>query len=158
MKPIKYYLFCSVIILLIAGCKDNIQSSIPNFPVYLELNLTSTYPIFKNSVNQCLLFERKEGLPETYYIGYGGILVCTGMNFDDSGNIIYYAFDMACPYEVKQTVRVYPNGDGEVICKTCGSVFDIRFGNGNPTSGPAKEMLKSYRASLVGDVLYVSPK
>jgi hypothetical protein len=120
------------------------------------LNLTSTYPTFKNSTNQYLFFETKRF--ETDRIGFGGILVCSGIGFDDYGNTLYYAFDMACPYEVKRDIRVYPaeNELGKVACEECGSVYDVGFGFGIPTSGPSKEALKRYRASLSGDILHIS--
>jgi nitrite reductase/ring-hydroxylating ferredoxin subunit len=112
--------------------------------------LTSTYPNFKNSINQFLLFKIGDILPENYYLGFGGIIVCTG--FDGE----YYAFDMCCPYEVKRTVLVYPNDIGQAVCKTCGSTFDIVNGSGVLLSGPSKEFLKKYRTSLSGDnILYV---
>lgn len=136
--------------LLLASCNDNIRSSIPDYPVYLDLNLTTTYPTFKNNINESLIF--KQRIFETDRIGFGGILVYVG--FD--GN--YYAFDMACPYEAKQTVRVYPNDVGQAVCEKCGSVFDIGYGIGNPSSGPAKEVLKRYRTSLSGDNLIISPQ
>ncbi|MDO9152516.1 MAG: hypothetical protein Q7U47_02205 [Paludibacter sp.] len=131
-----------------SGCYDNVISSIPDYPVRLQLNLTTTYPTFRNSVNQYLLFEKR--ILATDYIGFGGILVYTG--FDGE----YYAFDMACPYEAKNDIKVYPNDLGQAVCKKCGTVFDIDSGVGNPSSGPAKEVLKRYRTSLSGDVLYIS--
>ena len=131
-----------------SSCYDNVISSIPDYPVRLQLNLTTTYPTFKNSVNQYLLFEKR--IFETDMIGFGGILVYTG--FDGE----YYAFDMACPYESKSTIKVFPNDVGQAVCKECGSVYDIGYGIGNPSSGPADEVLKRYKTSISGDVLYIS--
>jgi len=147
MKPLYRYLVL-FLALPFAGCNDNIQSSIPDYPVYLELNLTSTYPTFRNSYNKSLTFIK--GVTLTDRVGYGGILAYTG--FDGS----YYAFDMACPYEAKQSIRVHPNDIGQAVCEKCGSVFDIGYGIGNPSSGPAKEVLKRYHASLSGDILYIT--
>jgi nitrite reductase/ring-hydroxylating ferredoxin subunit len=147
-----YSVLISFLAFFIASCDDNYQSSIPDFPVNLPLNLTSTYPTFKNSNNQFLLFEnsKNKSYPLGQYVGYGGILVYTG--FDGE----YYAFDMSCPYEAKQTTRVHPNDIGQAICDSCHSVFDLGYGIGNPSTGPAKEVLKKYRAILNGDVLYIS--
>ncbi len=131
----------------VSGCNDNYISSIPNFPVYLELNLITTYPIFRNSFNKTLIFTKP--ITAIDRVGYGGVLVCTG--FDGQ----YYAFDMSCPYEHSTNTRVYPNGLGQVVCEGCGSVFNIGYGIGDPASGKAKEILKRYRASISGDVLYV---
>jgi hypothetical protein len=131
----------------LSGCNDNYVSSIPDYPVNLKLNLTTTYPTFKNSYNQYLLFEKR--VLETDRIGYGGIMVYTG--FDGT----YYAWDMACPYEADKDIKVHPNELGQAICDSCKSVFELGFGVGNPSSGPAKEVLKKYKTSLSGDVLYV---
>lgn len=144
----KYYLIIMILALILASCNDNIQSSIPDFPVYMELNLTTTYPTFKNSYLKSMSFTK--GVTVTDRIGFSGILVCTG--FDGE----YSAFDMCCPYEAKQNTRVHPNNIGQAICDSCGTVFDIGYGNGNPLSGKAKEYLKKYKASLSGDVLYIT--
>lgn len=151
----KYYFFALLLALILASCNDNIRSSIPDYPVYLELNLTSTYPTFKNSVNQFLVFKNRDRLPDNNSIGFGGVIVFSDY---DSGNSIYYAFDMACPYEVKSDVKVFPDVTGlpYVVCEKCGSVFNVSYGYGNPISGPAKEFLKRYRATLSGDVLYIN--
>ena len=146
----KYYLLCFLLPLFLVSCNDNVISSIPDYPVYLDLSLTTTYPTFRNSFNQYLVF--KKAVLVTDRIGYGGILVYSG--FD--GN--YYAFDLSCPYEAKQNILVVPNGIGQAICQGCGSVFDISYGIGNPISGKAKQALKRYKTSLSGDVLYVLSK
>jgi|GEM_PF-1059419 len=122
-------------------------SKIPNFPVSLELNLTTTYPNFRNSYNHYLTFTKP--ITVTDRIGFGGILVYTG--FDGE----YYAFDMSCPYEAKSNIRIYPNDLGQAVCEGCGTVFDIGYGIGNPSSGKAKEELKRYKTTLSGDILYI---
>ena len=155
-STVKYLLLTILVGTSTTGCYDNVQSSIPDLPVSLQLNLTTTYPTFKNSSNQYLLFEKR--YLETDRIGYGGILVCTGVALDDYGNSTYFAFDMACPYEADKDVKVYPdeNSLGKVVCEKCGSVFDVGYGFGNPLSGPAKETLKKYRTTISGDYLIVS--
>ncbi len=139
-----------------AGCNDNFQSSIPNYPVSLSLNLTTTYPTFNNSTNQILTFTKPIVIGEA--IGYGGILVYSAPYTDDYGNSVYYAFDMSCPYEAKNNIRVYlqESSLGKVVCEKCGSVFDISFGTGLPESGPTKEPLKKYKTILSRDILYIT--
>jgi len=144
---IKYYLALAILTLSFVGCNDNVISSIPDFPVYLQLNLTTTYPTFRNSYNKFLLL--KQGVFVTDRVGYGGILVYTGLDGE------YYAFDMACPYEAKQNIRVYPNDVGQAICEGCGSVYEIGYGIGYPSKGAAKEALKRYKATLSGDNLII---
>lgn len=140
---------------LVNGCDDSYVSSIPNYPVSLQLNLTTTYPTFRNSINEFLTFKARRY--EYDRIGFGGILVYSGLP-DDYGNAVYYAFDMACPYEAQNNVRVYPveDGYGQVKCEKCESVYDVAFGFGIPVSGPSKEALKKYKATLSNDVLYIS--
>jgi hypothetical protein len=147
---LKYSLIISILAFSFAGCNDNVISTIPDFPVYLSLNLTSTYPTFRNSYNKFLLFEKPVFVTDR--VGYGGILVNTG--FD--GN--YYAFDMSCPYEAKQNILVIPNGLGQAVCQGCGSVFNIGYGIGDPASGKAKQALKRYKATLFGDVLEITAR
>lgn len=90
-------------------------------------------------------------------IGYGGVLVCTGISLDDYGNSVYYAFDLACPKEADKNIKVHPlkNDLGKVKCDSCASVYEVGFGTGVPVSGPSKEPLKKYHTSLSGDNLYI---
>ena len=123
-------------------------ASIPNYYVSLQLNLTSTYSTFKNSVNQYLIFNKPVNANDL--IGFGGVLVYTG--FD--GN--YYAFDLACPHEApEQNLKVVPNEEGKAVCETCGTVYNISYGIGDPIEGPSKETLKRYKTSLQGDWLNI---
>ena len=142
--------FASIISLFLISCDDTYISSIPDYPVYLELNLITTYPIFRNSTNRSLTFITPITAVER--TGYGGILVYSG--FDGA----YYAFDMSCPYEHLSTVRVYPNGVGQAVCEKCGSVYDIGFGIGNPSSGKSREVLKKYKTIYSVDILIVTAR
>jgi nitrite reductase/ring-hydroxylating ferredoxin subunit len=146
-NKLTYNLALITLTVFLSGCYDNYVSSIPNAAVRLQLNLTSTYPTFKDNPNSYLVFDKP--VQATDRVGYGGVLVYVG--FD--GN--YYAFDLACPYEAKQNIKVTPNDLGQVVCETCGTVYDISYGVGNPTEGPSKETLKRYKTSLEGDWLHV---
>lgn len=144
---VKVSLILLTFVVILSACDDNYRSSIPDMPVHLELNLITNYPIFRNSVNQFLVFTRP--IKSTDRIGFGGILVYSGFDMQ------YHAFDLACPHEVNSSIRVTPNELGQAVCPSCGSVFDLTFGIGNPISGPAKETLRRYRTSLQGDILIV---
>lgn len=149
-------LLISLLSLFLLSCNDNYVSSIPSYPVSLQINLSvGQYVTFRNSSNEYLLFEKR--IFETDRIGFGGVLIYSGISYDDAGNTIYYAFDMACPYEAKSTVKVYPVKDdlAKVKCSECGSVYDVGFGLGNPVEGPSKEILKRYKTNLSNDVLYI---
>jgi nitrite reductase/ring-hydroxylating ferredoxin subunit len=136
-------------IVILSGCYDNYVSSIPNYRVSLQLNLTSTYPTFKNNPNQFLIFETPPKYGES--VGFGGIIIYAGVNPDE-----YFAFDLACPYEATKTIKVVPSDYfGRVICETCGSVYEISSSGAFPIEGPSKEPLKQYKASLQGDWLHI---
>lgn len=98
-------------------------------------------------MNQFLVF--KTPIKATDRIGFGGILVYSG--FD----MMYYAFDLACPVEVNQKIRVVPNDLGQATCETCGSVYNLSFGIADPIKGPAKETLRRYKTAVQGDLLIV---
>src|ERR1035437_9005140 len=87
-KSLRYCLSTIFLTIFFVSCKDNIQSSIPDYPVYLQLNLTAQYPTFKNSPGQFLTFEK--GVTANDRIGFGGIVVCTGITLDDYGGTQYY--------------------------------------------------------------------
>ena len=144
-----------LLFLILQGCEGPYISPIPDYPVSLNLNLTANYPTFRNSVGQQLVFTKP--IKATDLIGFGGILVCTGIMLDDYGNTQYFAFDLACPHEVKQTVRVatLPDRPGEVKCPECGTVYSVGFGFGEPVSGPSKHPLKRYKTLLQNDNLLI---
>lgn len=148
-----------LLFLFISGCEDNYISSIPNYPVSLELNLTASYPTFKDNPYQYLVFEKPRYDYE--YLGYGGILVVCG--FGSNNPYEYYAYDLACPHEAQANIKVTPNNNGQAVCSTCGSVFDIVNGFGNPIDdSPAKEPLKRYKTYLdlkpFGEYLIITRK
>lgn len=137
------------------SCDDNYVSSIPALPVSLKLDLSGKYNTFRNSSNQFLLFEKPIFAADR--VGFGGVLVYSGISFDDLGNYVYYAYDMACTYEVSQDAKVYPveNSIGQVKCSKCGSVYDVSFGFGNPVSGPSKEILRRYYVTVGPNQTYL---
>ncbi len=152
----KFYLFLLFApLFFIQGCDDNFVSSIPDFHVYLEIDLRlPPYNIsLRNNVNSYELFEKpRMGKELIDRIGYGGIIVYA----DFEGH--YRAFDLACPHEAKQSVKVVPDGLGRLVCEECGSIYDISYGIGHPVKGPSKEGLKRYTTSLQQDFLYITAK
>jgi nitrite reductase/ring-hydroxylating ferredoxin subunit len=140
---------------LFSACDDTYVSSVPLMPVSLKIDISGKYNTFKNSTNEFLIFEKP--VYEADRIGYAGILVYSGVNFDDNGNSVYYAFDMACTHELSRDAKVYPvEGDfGKVKCAKCGTVYDVSLGFGNPVSGPSKEILRKYKVTVTETSLYV---
>lgn len=137
----------SVLMFFIISCeKESNLNSIPYAEVYFEINLEKTPD--KNL--------RTPGRSETFInprlstdrVGYSGLLItCSAL--EPITNSIYqlYAYDLCCPYEKQQNIRVEPIQENVTAkCMKCGSIFNIFNGVGNPIAGPAKENLQVYKA------------
>ena len=85
-------------------------------------------------------FVRSERIPGDFpytamtYTGYGGVLlVC-----DVLGNPL--AYDLSCPVECSQNVRVeISTSDNVAVCPKCGSKYNVFSLYGHPVSGPAAD-------------------
>ena len=134
------------------SCDDTYFSSIPDYPVSLQLNLyINPYNTIKDNPNHYLIFDSKSpNYGGVYGIGYGGVLVTCGLDLN------YYAYDLSCPYEHKQNVRIKPNNMGQAVCDSCKTVYDLSYGVGNPVSGKSKEYLKRYKVFLSNGYLNVT--
>ena len=140
-------------LLCLISCENEDQRRIPEASVYMELNLATSYPTFRYSVNDTLVFTHPRNGHPTDRVGYGGILVYTFVNGTD---LNYCAFDLCCPNEVNPNIRIYPNDRGEAVCKSCGTVYQLLTGTGMVISGPSKWNLKRYKVQLSGYMLYIS--
>ncbi|MDR0429131.1 MAG: (2Fe-2S)-binding protein [Tannerellaceae bacterium] len=139
--------------LFLISCDRKYISSIPDYPVYLELDLNfedkdlipiQAYKIFtEKNINQRI--ER---------VGYGGILVYHGLS--NTASDAYFAFDISCPHESSRTVTVEVDESRVyAICPKCDSKFELLNGIGNRISGPTDEYLKSYQVSVNGNRITV---
>ncbi len=97
-------------------------------------------------------FIRSERIPRDFpytamtYTGFGGILLLC----DVSGTP--QAYDLACPMERKQNIRVTVNEDAEFLaeCPECHSRYNVFSLSGHPVSGPAVDRgyaLRRYHVS-----------
>jgi len=143
----------AAVCLILSSCENEDQRRIPEASVYMELNLATSYPTFRNSLNDTLVFTHPRNGHPTDRVGYGGILVYTFVNGTEMN---YCAFDLCCPNEVNPLIRVYPNDQGQAVCKSCGTVFQLLTGTGLVESGPSRWNLKRYSTHLEGDILYIS--
>ncbi|MDR1557487.1 MAG: (2Fe-2S)-binding protein [Tannerellaceae bacterium] len=153
MKYSSFASFACLLLFLLSSCSKAYVSSIPDYPVYLELDL---------------VFEDKDLIPVPAYkiytpgninqdverTGFGGILVYHGLN--SAGMDAFYAFDAACPYEASRTTTVSVSDDHlYAVCPQCGSRYELLNGIGNPVEGPGREQLKAYHVSRNGNKIYV---
>jgi len=146
----KRLLFCLFFTGIVFSCQKEYYTSIPDYPVNLELSLNgSDYDLNANLAYKVFTQPRlaKDRL------GFGGILVINAFSMD--GNPVNLcAYDLACPVEVQSNVRVVPDKTGgTATCPKCGAVFTIATGTGAPKSG-TKYYLKSYRVVNNGNGIY----
>lgn len=89
--------------------------------------------------------------------GFGGLLLVT----DVLGDL--HAYDLACPVEIRPTVRVevpFDDNGGRAPyaeCPVCGSRYDVFMNHGNPISGPAAQKkygLQRYSVTSGGPTEY----
>lgn len=93
-------------------------------------------------------------------IGRSGLLVICSAHTITGSIYGLYAYDLCCPYENAQNIRVSPNQkDGTAKCSTCGTVYDVFNGLGSVVSGPSKNGLQRYNvryASSEPGIFYIT--
>lgn len=140
-KRFPYILLLTLLSLVwLSACKSEMpESPIPIVFVYEELNLNDIRLQNLRQPNGFIYLDA----------GYNGIIV----HSDGSGN--YRAFDRACPYHPQDPcAQVDMHSSGfymEEAC--CGSTFDLA---GNPTAGPARNMLRRYGTFIDNNYLIIS--
>ena len=136
--------------MLCVSCNQNYISPIPDFPVYLTLNTNTEHTTFWQNPYQYRIFEKPKLANER--VGYAGIVVFC--DFDNA----YHAYDLCCPNEVKQNIKIVPNDMGEATCEECGETYDLTFGMGTPTKGISKAALKRYNTHIRNRVITVTAR
>jgi len=140
MKKTYFILLLIAMTTIISSCSDDEgggkQKPIPDMEVHLYVN-TSLAPL-KNTYGIV-------SYPSSEYekVGYGGVLVING---EPAGSVVLYAYDLACPVEANENIRVVELKDelGKVKCEHCGMVFSIADGEGKSDSN-SKYSLKKYQ-------------
>ncbi len=131
---------------LLSAC-ENKTNPVPDFPVYLDLNIPALYPHFvPDNGFQTLVFTQKRY--EYELIGYAGVLVWISMD----GR--YYAADLCCSHCIDHKQPVTPDGIF-AVCPVCGEQYDLSYGLANPTKGIAKQTLRRFSARLAGTILQI---
>jgi len=116
------------------------ESSIPDSYVYLKRNI---YTDNLSSPGSYLYVDKPRAATEG--LGFGGILIVHSFDVDH----VYYAFDLACPVEKNQNVRIGKPDQGLFcICDSCGEKYDLGLGLGVPLNHKSKEGLRRYTVRL----------
>jgi len=141
LKIFVFVLFCCFVI----SCNnDSNRSSIPIAPVQVRINLQHFPHLSAPFATE--YFTETNPVVGVWAVGYGGVLISTFTDFN-SANIVFAAFDMACPYEIDRNIRVFPESNNVfAVCEKCGSRFDLSDGLGIRETGPATENLRRFNA------------
>lgn len=134
-------LFMLLCLLALPACKSEMpESPIPVVFVYEEINL--------NDIRLQNL-QQPNGYIYLDDAGYRGIIV----HSDGGGN--YRAFDRACPYHPQDPCAQVSMHDSGFYMEDdcCGSTFDL---SGNPTGGPARNVLRRYSTFIDNNYLIIS--
>lgn len=128
---------------LFSGCHSVDDDRIPPLPVYLAfttVGMWDTYGVAGATSHRRFILTDRLRVPENFpftalsQTGYGGILLVSDILGDPQ------AYDLACPVEVRQDVRIRVNSEKNIAeCPECGSTYDIFSNYGTPLSGPAAE-------------------
>ncbi|MCD8193000.1 MAG: hypothetical protein LUD74_00300, partial [Tannerellaceae bacterium] len=139
MKQRFYFLLVGLALL---SCSKIKQSNIPIYEVYFKIDLRYEDKDLKGAPLNSKEFTKPRNANEK--LGFGGLLVVCGHD------LTYYAFDRSCPYEAKKSITIVYGTDGTATCPTCESVFEVGYGSGLPTSGPATNDPKIYHLRRYG--------
>lgn len=122
------------------GCKSVDDERIPVAPVKVDfVNVGSWNAYGVGGALDYRKFIKSERIPAGFpytammATGFGGVLLVCGYEGE------FKAYDLACPVERKNNVRINVDADAHVgVCPVCHSTYDIyRFGS--PLSGVAAE-------------------
>lgn len=126
--------------MIISSCESVDDNRIPYAPVNIRFSTEGDWQIYGvASALDTRRFIKSEHIPSNFpytdlsQTGFGGVLLVG----DYEG--VPHAFDLSCPVECKQTVRIFVDDEemrGE--CPQCHSTYDI-FRFGAPLSGEAAE-------------------
>lgn len=153
------------IVLALTSCGNNWTSSVPSYPVHIEIK---TWIFTSAGTNASVTIVNKDGFffpagqwdavrEDTRY-GYGGVAIVT----DASGKSA--AYDMCCPHCMNRNKPITMDSYGLGICPTCGEQYDtfnsFDAGTGFPTKGISKEGLRRYPVrvynTISGEVISVN--
>ena len=145
---------CGLIIataLMLVSCEEADDSRIPYVEVNIDLTTQAYWQTYGvHSLGMSRTFIRQERVPSNFpytamtYTGFGGVLLVTDIqNYP-------LAYDLACPVEKSQKVRVEFDSESLLArCPVCHSEYNVCEFFGSPVSGEAyrkKWKLRQYKA------------
>ena len=130
-----------------SSCNQVDDDRIPSLPVYIDLSgagMWNSYGVSGVGISRNFIRWQgtvsPSGFPYTAntYVGFGGVLLIGGVDPFTADPNVPLAYDLSCPVERSQTVRVAVSPDDlQAVCPECGSRYDVVTGGGAPVGGPA---------------------
>lgn len=137
----RYFLTLLLAVVTLSACESIDDERIPPSAVRLEFASVGEWNTYGVAATpDYRMFIKSKNIPTNYpytslsYTGFGGILLVCDVNN------VPKAFDLACPVERKNDVRVTVDTENLCAkCPKCGSTFDIYSLGGYPLSGKAAD-------------------
>ena len=138
-------------LLISFSCTQTEDNYFPSYRVNLELDLTfEDKALNEQMAYKTYIAGQTSGLAASELTGFGGVLVYHGLTG-------IAAYDLACPYELKRSVRIEVSDDAiKAVCPQCGSEFGIFENAGAVLKGPATQGLKIYQTYQTGNKIIVT--
>lgn len=140
---------------VLTGCETVDDSRIPSWPVHIDLSnqgMWNSYGVsgfgsWRYFVCQTGSAVEPAGFPykDGAATGYGGVLLIEGMDPFELQTSMPLAYDLSCPVEKSQTIRVAIDPETfEAVCPVCRSRYDVTMGAGAPIAGEALSGERQY--------------
>ncbi len=130
--------FLMFLSLFFLSCIYELYSPIPSYPVFYEIDFSSSKG--KDLLSQGAYLRIIQRDIARSSIGFGGLLIIH--SFTAKGT--YYAYDLACPKERDARIRIDVNKNFEAECPKCKNRYTIQYGSGLPIGNSEKISLRSY--------------
>lgn len=130
-----------------SSCASVDDDRIPSLRVFINLSgagMWNSYGVAGVGIHRSFIRYEGEVRPPDFpytantHVGFGGVLLIGGVDPFTAEPNVPLAYDLSCPVERSQTVRVSVDPDNlEAVCDVCGSRYDVLTAGGAPVAGPA---------------------
>lgn len=141
----------AVVLISVSACHTVDDDRIPVHPVNIVFNTVADWNVYGVSgAMDYKYFIREQRKPSKFpytastYTGFGGVLLLTDVMGDAR------AYDLSCPVEAENNVRVAIDDEMLARCPKCGSTYDVFSLQGHPVGGRAADLGYGLRQYHVG--------
>ncbi len=136
-----------VLLSVVTSCNQIDDDRIPSLPVFIDLSgagMWNSYGVSGLGISRSFINSQGTVSPAGFpfnantYLGFGGVLLIGGVDPFTADPNVPLAYDLSCPVECSQTVRVGIDSNNlEAVCPVCGSRYNVLTSGGAPVAGPA---------------------